>query len=73
MKITIKLLAVTAILFVLLTPAGSASAEVFKYTNADAYFNSTDGCILTDVMIFVWEEGIYSVSILQHDSARIYA
>lgn len=67
MKITIKLLAVTAILFVLLAPAGSASAEVFKYTNADAYFSSTDGCIFTDVMIFVWEEGIYSVSILQHD------
>ena len=66
MKRTIKLITVILLLAVVLIPV-SASAESDKYTNADAYFDSTEGCIHTAVMVFISETGIYSVSILQHD------
>lgn len=67
MKSTIKLISVIAVLMASLIPGSTASAEVNRYKNADAYFDSTDGCIYTAVMVFVWDGGIYSVSILQHD------
>lgn len=58
MKTTIKLLAVFALAFTTFTqPSTAAAASVFhsQGRTAFAFFSSSDGCIRTDVFVFVTE------------------
>src|SRR5687768_18375891 len=60
MKITMKVVAVFALVVAMFSPSGSvAAADVYKFkgNSASAYFSSTDpsGCIVTGGTVFVFE------------------